>query len=334
MKAASTILGDWLLVSLVELQTLLEPKPTMTNERIFNIFIYFDEGIARDYGMCHHRQIGSDEKKSNFLRSAVDTDFLRARHFSLPRPLSSENWHAMQRQGVDLALFEEGFARYHATRSPIICITAIVDGAPKIDLSSPFEPLRGAAVGGELPGEMQDWLIKYTDGDEFHFDRLINDDYFTAIRLLFNQRHIASASKLLMSCIDTLAYVEFGDETGNFTNWLDEYTELDSLGVTSRELWEFRNSVVHMTNLSSRAVKAGKGSTIVPYIGSDLLAKHTRSRDFKPFNLHGLILVVGAGIGRWAASYNANREKFAIFIERYDTIISDSRLAEFSVGAE
>ena len=89
-----------------------------------------------------------------------------------------------------------------------------------------------------------------------------------------------------------------------------------------------------MTNLSSRAVKAGKVSTIVPYIGSDLLAKHTRSRDFKPFNLHGLILVVGAGIGRWAASYNANREKFAIFIERYDTIISDSRLAEFSVGAE
>ncbi len=90
---------------------------------------------------------------------------------------------------------------------------------------------------------MQDWLIKYTKDDKFHFDQLINDDYFVAIKLLFNARHLASACKLLVSCIDTLAFIEFGDERNNFASWLDDYVDLAPVGVTSTELWEFRNSI-------------------------------------------------------------------------------------------
>ncbi len=44
---------------------------------------------------------------------------------------------------------------------------------------------------------------------------------------------------------------------GNFSKWLAAYADLTPLGVTAKELWEFRNGLLHMINLSSRAVTAG-----------------------------------------------------------------------------
>ena len=307
---------------------------TMSSERIFNIFVFFENGTATEYGMRHHRLNGSDEEKLTYLQGAVEADFPSARRFPLRRTFTPGQWLAQQRQGMDLGLFEKALALYRAPREPVMCLTAIDDGVPRIDLRTDLSPYRGNKIGNELPGAMQDWLVNYTEGSIFRFDTLINDDYFAAIKILFNARHIASASKLLMSCIDTLAFVEYGDKRGNFVLWLDAYVDLVSLGITSTEMWEFRNSIVHMTNLSSRAVLAGKVSTIMPYIGSDELAKHARSKAMKPFNLHGLILAISAGIGRWAETYNADRDKFTSFIERYDTIISDSRLAEFASAQE
>src|SRR5690606_9143663 len=96
---------------------------------------------------------------------------------------------------------------------------------------------------------------------------LLNDDYFKAIKLLFNAGHHVSSAKLLMSCVDTLAFVEHGDVRGNFTDWLDAYVDLEPIGISALEVWEFRNSILHMTNLASRQVLAGKVSSIAPYIG-------------------------------------------------------------------
>ena len=36
---------------------------------------------------------------------------------------------------------------------------------------------------------------------------------------------------------------------------------------------------------------------------------------------------IGDGIGKWGEAYNTDREKLLKFIERYDTTISDSRMA-------
>jgi hypothetical protein len=306
----------------------------MSSERVFNVFIFFENGIATEYGIRHHRIEGSDLEKSIFLQDVVKSDLESARRFPLRRSLTHGHWVAQQRKGIDLGLFEEAFALYYAPRKPVMCVTAIVDGVPRIDLQTNLDPYSGEKAGKDLPGEMQDWLVKYTEESDFRFDKLINDDYFVAIKLLYNKRHIASASKLLMSCIDTMAFVEHGNERGNFVSWLDSYVDLTSLGITSVELWEFRNSVVHMTNLSSRAVLAGKVSRLMPYIGSDELAKHAQSEAMKPFSFYRLIKAISAGIGKWAETYNADRDKFMSFIERYDTIISDSRLSEFSSAPE
>ena len=67
----------------------------------------------------------------------------------------------------------------------------------------------------------------------------------------------------------------------------------------------------------------------MPYIGSDTLAALVQSSTLKPFNFHTLIMSVAAGIEKWAATYNTNRDKFEKFVERYDSLISDTRLAGF-----
>lgn len=302
----------------------------MSSERIFNIFIFFDDGTAREFGMRHCRRDGSDAEKLAFLQSIVAEEYPKARRFPLRRSFNSAQWLSQQRIGMDLGLFEEGFSYYNAPKAPILCLTAIVDGFPQIDLSTDLSPFWGEKIGKELPGDMEDWLVKYTEGNVFRFDKLIRDDYFVAIRTLFNIRHIASTSKLLMSCIDTMVFVEYGDAGGNFVRWLDCYVDIARVGITSAELWEFRNSIVHMTNSASRKVLAGKVAAIIPYIGSDDMASKMAPMDFRPFNLYNLISAINLGVRRWAETYNADRDKFLVFIERYDTIISDSRLAEFA----
>lgn len=299
----------------------------MTSERIFNIFIFFEDGISREYGIRHHRMSGTDDEKADFLRREVDTDQTLARRFALPRSFTLENWRAAQRLGDVLDFFHAGLEHFHAGRSPVTCVTPIVDGRATIDLIAGYEPFRGDQVSA-LPGHgaVPDYLVHYTSGSEIRFTELINDDYFKAIRTLFNAKLYVSCAKLLMSCVDTLAFIEHGDVSGNFTRWVETYVDLSPIAITAEELWEFRNSILHMTNLSSRKVVAGKVSPILPYVGGPetLPALLTGA---KPFNLSVLIKSIGAAIGRWAESYNQDREKFANFIERYDLTISDSRMA-------
>ena len=67
-----------------------------------------------------------------------------------------------------------------------------------------------------------DYVPKYLTDDGFDFARMLNDDFFQAIRLLFNHRYYVSAAKLLMTFIDTAGFVEFGDTGKNtFVKWLN-----------------------------------------------------------------------------------------------------------------
>ena len=81
---------------------------------------------------------------------------------------------------------------------------------------------------------MPDYRVDYTSGNTFRFTDLIHDDYFKAIRTLFNAKLYVSCSKLLMSCVDTLAFVEYGDDPGNFTKWVDIYVDLTPNGIAPR----------------------------------------------------------------------------------------------------
>ena len=303
----------------------------MSAERVFNIFIYFNEGIAIEYGMRHHRVGGTDSDKVTFLLAHIEQDHSIARRFRLSRTFRPEEWLAAFRHGGVLGYFEEAFRLFRAPAAPVSCVTSIVDGTIMVDRQIGTEPFRGDMVTAqEGRGTVPDYLVHYTTENTFRFTELINDDYFKAILTLFNADLYVSSAKLLMSCVDTLSFVEYGDVPGNFTKWLDAFVDLAPHGITSGELWEFRNSVLHMTNLELRKVVSGKVSPIMPYVGGPRTIPVVSPNLPKPFNLYGLITTIGEGIGRWGEAYNADRDKLLKFIERYDTTISDSRMAWFA----
>ncbi|HEY8063725.1 MAG TPA: hypothetical protein VIF40_03240 [Methylosinus sp.] len=299
----------------------------MSIERIFNIFVYFDCGVVKEYGVRHHTVGGSDQEKTDYLLSHIAQDHPIAHRFSFTRRFNPPEWLAAQRHGNQLGYFEEAFDLFRASAMPVFCTTCIVDGKPIVDRQIGPEPFRGEEVTAQEGwGSVPDYLVHYTNEDGLRFTDLIHDDYFKAIRVLFNERLYVSCSKLLMSCIDTIAFVEYGDVSGNFTQWVDAYVKLHSLGISANELWEFRNSILHMTNLSSRKIMAGSVSPIMPYVGGPRSMSSIAPGGLKPFNLHELIKAVGSAIGKWAETYSTDRDKILKFIERYDSTISDSRM--------
>lgn len=116
---------------------------------------------------------------------------------------------------------------------------------------------------------MVDYFGKYYNEDGVDFSALINDDFMQPVRILFQAKHYVSASKLPLVAIDSVGYVEYGDIKENtFTKWLNCYCELDKVDVTAEELWEQRNSLLHMSNLGSRKVLSGKTRRLMFYIGN------------------------------------------------------------------
>jgi hypothetical protein len=71
-----------------------------------------------------------------------------------------------------------------------------------------------------------------------------------------------------MNFIDSIGFIEFGDPGDNtFVKWLNTYANLTGLGVTAEELWEHRNSLLHMSNLDSRKVIAGRVRRLAWLVG-------------------------------------------------------------------
>jgi hypothetical protein len=174
-----------------------------------------------------------------------------------------------------------------------------------------------------------DYLLRYMTPEGFDFPNLLNDDFFKPIRLLYNNRHYVSANKLLMNFVDSMGFLEFGDTGENtFTRFLAAYADLTKLGVTADELWEQRNSLLHMSNLDSRKVLSGKVRRLASYVGtlpddtSDFIA------DTKYYNLKLLIDTLGAACTRWAESFRSDEGKFELFLDRYDLVVSDNRMLE------
>jgi hypothetical protein len=217
-----------------------------------------------------------------------------------------------------------------AGQNPLYCLTGIEDGKPKdntVLLRQPgflfrqqLEPQR------DKDAPMPDYLEEYLTPNGFDLAALFNDDYFSAIRLCFNHRHYVSCMKLIASFIDTVAFLEFGDTPGNFIRWLEAYAELKPLNVTANQLWELRNSLLHMSNLDSRRVLTGREKRISFCVAVSGYVSPPDD-EIQYFNLFDLITVLAEGLSNWIHSVNNDQDKFPVFVERYDRVVSDSRYA-------
>ncbi|MHC1671698.1 hypothetical protein ACODUM_02440 [Stenotrophomonas maltophilia] len=305
-------------------------------ESIYNIYLYFDPNDRCErVGFAAHDLDGDDDLGKQLLQKNVKADLQRAVKVKLTKPFTRHEYNTSCRIGSERALYEEALVKAGAGPTPLVLVSPVVKGKVIYNYSSQigeFDIGAAAAAAGEH-GQMVDWFGKYFTESGFRFTDLIHDDYFVAIRLTYQKGLFVSSMKLLLSCIDSLSYVEYGDlrDPPSFVRWLKAYADLRPLGITPEELWELRNGLLHMTNLNSTNVRkssvrrisfrVGQSGTVLPDTGSIYF-----------FEFRALIDAVGHAIGRWANSYSVEREKITKFVERYDETVSDGRLAVVEVG--
>ena len=170
---------------------------------------------------------------------------------------------------------------------------------------------------------MSDYTDKYIKDGYFDLCSMINDDFLLAIKKTWNEKHYTSCLKLLVSFIDTMAFVDMGDSTSsNFKEWLDSYVDLSSVGITADELWEHRNAVLHMTTFDSRKVAAGTILRLVPYISKS--EPPPTDSTFKYYSLHSLIMSVMNGVGIYVTRMDGDESMRWRFCNNYEKTISDS----------
>lgn len=295
-------------------------------ETIYNLFAYVNGGSLTRVGIVAYEVEGSDSAKLSHLQERARLDHADVFGATLVEPLAQADYQAMQRLGRGIDVFAALLDHVGAPAEIVSCVTVIVDGVPVIDVSLPHGVVDASKLPERLvgPGSMDDYLMKYLVDGTFDMPQLINDDYYLAIKLLFNNRHYISCLKLLVSFLDTVAFIEAGK--GNFVPWLVTYADLTPVGITGEELWELRNGLLHMTNLDSRKVLSGDHARLIPYVGqrdlppsSDPTTKH--------FNVSALLAAIAVALGKWFATYRETPDKMVSFIQRYDRVVSDSRLA-------
>jgi len=307
-------------------------------ERIFNLFVYSNFDIISQVGAVCHEIEGNDEEKLSFLKSRVNIDFDTAETFPIPANISTtykglkqnsidyNTFRDLSYKGEALMIFEDVFIKYNANKNPLVVVTPVRNGKIQIDGQESIKMAEKEFTGNIEIEKQDDWLVGYLNKEGLHLDQLINDDFFEAIRILYNHNQYVSAMKLLMICIDTISYLESGDISGNFQNWINLYTKLFDLNITANELWEFRNSILHMTNLDSRKVKLNMEKRLMFYVSHPETKYQDENDEGKFFKFMDLLNCIALGISKWGETYNIEKSKINDLIARYDRIISDKRM--------
>ena len=242
----------------------------------------------------------------------------------------------LERTGKALLLFEYALQAVKAPQRPLVCITPIVDGKPRIEILTHEDPPSDpVTLSDEFDGIMKrtDWLAAYVTPSGLNVHDLLGDDFTEAIKLLYAYKHYVSAMKLIVSFLDTVAYLDLGDVKDNYVAWLSKYAALGPVGITPSELWEFRNAILHMTNPLSRKVLSGNVPPLCFYIDPTSKAvRIDRESGTKAFSFEGLYEAIIDAIGTWAKTYSGNLSRQLEFIKRYDTVLSEGRVGRLSSG--
>lgn len=313
-------------------------------EKIYNIFTNFEDEILISIGYVMYEFEGTDEEKIKFLKKNLKTDKenmivkgiskkyqVKDKFGNQKTGISHEIFNSMQYNGTIGVLTEYIFIETGAPRNPLTIFTCVVDGKIRIDK---YENYRTEPIGPYIYSINEEnptyYLTTYMSEEGLDLNRLIKDDFIVAIQLMFNNQKYTSCLKLFMSAIDSIAFLEYGEipNVNIFQKWLDKYCHLERLGVSSIELWEYRNSLMHMTNAYSRKVLANKVQGLDFYVSATDREELQSNFFTKYFNLNTFYYVITEGIGNWTQSYNKQRDKFESFLDRYDMILSDLRYAK------
>jgi hypothetical protein len=308
-------------------------------EKAFSIFLFIDNDTISKIGYVCYEENVSDDTLITIIKKNIQTDLDNLKKFIHINPcISYAQYFSSVRLGNNIQYFEKIFEFENAVSNPLYIITSVVNGFIRIDHVTKHEPfiyteeIQKLNTSNEY-SKMPDYLDIYREKEGFNFPKLINDDYFIAIKELYNKKLYVSAMKLILIFIDTIGFIEFGDSKKNvFINWLEIYADLSKHDITAEELWEYRNGLIHMTNLDSKKVSKGNVCRI-------LLFPCGVKNFIKNIDLNEKILdmplllkeTIPLALSKWFNTYNVDRNKIESFVERYDLIVSDSRLGILNV---
>lgn len=315
----------------------------MLMEIVANLFLFIENGVVKNLGVAPHSVEFADDKQiERFLKERVETDIAAASRHPLPvnaikvwlgvdatDGLDYNYFSYLHRTGKALWLFEEPLKGIKAPEIPLVCFTPIIQNKPAFTSTVNANPLNDPVIASkEFGGCFRvDWLAAHITDDGLNIHDLLAEDFTAAIKVLYEKRHYVAALKLIVSFIDTLAFLEYGDVAKNFETWLQAFADLGPVGITADELWELRNSLLHMTNPMSRKVLSGKATRLFFYAGKgsrEVLVD--KESDTKMFCFEALYDALIAALEIWGNSFAGNLPKQLMFIKRYDTIMSEARL--------
>ncbi|MEJ7677406.1 MAG: hypothetical protein WKG06_05945 [Segetibacter sp.] len=310
-------------------------------EKIINIFPVFEGQILTCIGFRVHEVDGTDEQKIEFLKSRIELDVkemamtILFNDFTIKLPngttipgITLERYNGLLYNGTDGILYEGIFQAFDFPTNPLQISTPIVDGEIKYNKSLYFDTQPKAPFTPKIHEELpKHYLDDFITDKGFDLVRLIDEDFFGAIRLTYNNGHFVSCLKLLLSAIDSIAFLEFGDiqHKNIFRDWLIIYCDFSRLHINDAELWEYRNSLLHMTNAHSRKVAQEIVKKVKFYVSGEDKPDIISDVQSNYFNIKTLVDVISGGISKWADSFNNDKDKIPAFLERYDLVISDSR---------
>lgn len=304
-------------------------------ENVFNIFYFSKDGNEITHaGIVMHTLEGDDESKIQYLLKNLEIDLASCRSFHAIHPsvldsdgkLTIQRYHANMRISNSLAPFEIALEEQNAALHPVAVVTAVIDG--KISYNAQLaldEKLRYTHMPDQhIEGvkALPDYLEQYIKDDGFHMKELLNDDHMEPIKLLFNKKHYLSSFKLLMSFIDTVAYLEYGNKKRVFQDWLDTYADLSGIEVTSEEIYGLRSSLLHMTNLNSHKVMQGKERRLSIAVCKRHYPTQIHNNVIY-INYTDFLFIFDEAIDKWLDTYSDNKKQLTL-IERYDEVIRDN----------
>ena len=156
-------------------------------ERLSTCVNYGNETHVYSMGYCEYKSEGSYDDLTNFLKSRVHDDYKEPPRKRRSPTHRVDTFYSMERLGaVTNTLRNDGIM----DEDDIYCITHIIDGNVRVD----------EVVDTNPPNAIPDYLSIYMTANGFDFPQLIEDDYYAAIKILWNEKKYISSMKTSIFC--------------------------------------------------------------------------------------------------------------------------------------
>ena len=178
---------------------------TIMEESIYNFFLYLEKknsDLITNYGVVTHRLAGDDNRKYEYLKQQVPTDFENATRFNIPKNFVTVNTNGQERRGCasassiiqrlemnDISVFEEALQKLGASKAPLYVSTVIENEKPVGIMSTKKTKSSSSTKSALMRRGFDEKLANYLIENDFTIQKLkqLKEDELSALGLNIDQ---------------------------------------------------------------------------------------------------------------------------------------------------